>query len=207
MKDTLIKNLHIFIFLYIAFTNFEVYEEKTAEIETLKGTITSTEQRLAKSKKKLAKIDQFNKDLSASEDRVSAVVREIKKVQRQLPSEINDTEVQSVLIGQTRDLRMREPQVKPNLEVVKGFYFAKTYNFQAKSTFLQSLIFFEKLEELAKADRILNVKYVKLSDDPSSDKRSQFRGLKLEAEVESYRYNSNYKIQQTPITDKKEKKS
>ncbi len=201
MKDQLIKNLHVFIFLYVAFVNFGIYEESTEKIEITKSTIASNESRLQRSKRELAKVDQFNKDLSSSQARVNAVVSEIKKVQKQLPSQINDTEVQGILFGISNDLRMKDPNMKPKQEVLKGFYYSKDFSFSVKTTFLQNLIFFEKLEELAKSDRILNVKYLKVSDDKDSDQRSQFRGLKLTAEVESYRYNDNYKIEELSQVD------
>jgi len=195
VKDALIKNLHIFILLYTAYINYNLYEEKTLEVESLKAQIASTEARLARSKTELAKIDQFNKDLAASKQRVEEVVAEIERVQKQLPSEINDTEVQQLLVGVTNDLRMKDPNTRPKNEVPNGFYFTKDYDFSAKATFLQSLIFFEKLENLSKSNRILNVKYVRIYDDPSADERSQFRGLNLATNVESYRYNSAYKIE------------
>lgn len=194
MKDTLIKNLHIFILIYTAFINYDLYEVKIVEIEAQKATIASTQARLARSKTELAKVDQFNKDLESSKQRVAEVVAEIEKVRKQLPSEINDIEVQQLLSGISQDLRMREPSTSPNTETSNDFYFTKDYTFSVKATFLQALIFFEKLENISKSNRILNVKYFKMSDDPESDNRSQFRGLKIETNLESYRYNTNYKI-------------
>lgn len=194
MKDAIIKNLHIFIFLYTAFINYELFEIKNEEIESKKSQIASSKARLTRSKTELAKVDQFNKDLAASKQRVAEVVSEIERVQKQLPSDINDTAVQQLLTGVTQDLRMKSPNMIPKQEVPKGFYFSKDYEFKAKATFLQSLIFFEKLENLSRSNRILNVKYVKITDDPESDKRSQFRGLLLATNVESYRYNASFDI-------------
>lgn len=196
MKDIIIKNLHVFILLYTAFINYEIFEDSTEKIDQTTSSISVSEVRLAKSKKELAKIDQFNKDLSASQARVKAVVNEIEKVQKQLPSEINDTEVQGILVNISRKLRMKDSSMKSKNEVLNGFYYSKDFTFNVKATFLQSLVFFEKLEALAKSDRILNVKYFKISDDEQSDRRSQFRGLKLTTDVESYRYNNNYKIEE-----------
>lgn len=202
MKDAIIKNLHIFIFLYTAFINFELYEQKTQEIESQKSQIESSKARLARSKTELAKIDQFNKDLEASKQRVAEVVAEIERVQKQLPSEINDTEVQQILNGISKDLRMKTPNMTPKQEQSKGFYFSKDYDFKVKATFLQSLIFFEQLENLSKSNRILNVKSVKLIDDPDSDRRSQFRTLRLATNVESYRYNTSFDIKEVTQEEK-----
>lgn len=194
MKDTLVKNLHVFIILYTLFINYELYEEKSLQIESQKGTIASTRARLARSKAELAKVDQFNRDLEASKQRVAEVMAEIEKVQTQLPSDVNDTEVQQLLTGISRDLKMKEANATPKAERSDGIYFTKDYNFTVKATFLQILIFYEKLENISKSNRILNVKKLSISEDPQADKRSQFRGLQLSTNLESYRYNANYKI-------------
>lgn len=196
MKDILTKNIHIFLFLYTAYNIFTIYEEKSVELLTKGKQLVSAERKLKNSKKDLAKIDQFNKDLEASRERVKEVVKEIKKVQLQLPSEINDTEVQGILTDISSDLKMASPETKPREEIPHGFYFSKEYIFDAKGTFLQYLIFFEKLEKLSKSGRILNVKYLRISEDKKSDKRSRFRTLKLTTNVESFRYNPSYKADQ-----------
>ena len=193
MKDILIKNIHFFILIYTAFINYEIYEEKSQEVITQQGILDSAEVRLKKSTADLAKVDQFNKDLKASKARVSAVVKEIEKVQRQLPSEIRDAEVQGILADITGDLRMLNPESAPKDEVDQGFYFSKEFEFRVKGTFLQSLIFYEKLENLSKVGRILNVRNLKIGEDPDADKRSRFKTLVLQTVVESFRYNPNYR--------------
>jgi Tfp pilus assembly protein PilO len=193
MKDILTKNIHMFLILYTAYNIFTIYEEKSLLVENKTSNLAGSERKLKKSKKELAKIDQFNKDLEASRERVKEVVKEIKKVQRQLPSEINDTEVQGILTDISNDLKMSGPETKPLEEIAHGFYYSKEYIFDAKGTFLQYLIFYEKLENLSKAGRILNVKYLRISQDKNSDKRSRFRTLRLTTNVESFRYNPNYK--------------
>ena len=98
MKDTLIKNLHVFIFLYTAFINYELFEQKRwRSRESQKVKLQALRQDYTRSKTELAKVDQFNKDLASSKQRVEEVVAEIERVQKQLPSEINDTEVQQLL--------------------------------------------------------------------------------------------------------------
>ncbi len=76
----------------------------------------------------------------------------------------------------------------PGKETNNGFYFNKEYSFAAKGTFLQSLIFFESL---ANAERILNVKTVKISHDEEQN-RSRFQIVNLETTVESFRYNTSH---------------
>ena len=53
----------------------------------------------------------------------------------------------------------------------------------------------QKLENLAKKGRILNVKYVKIKQSAEADPRSRFKILELNTIVEAYRYNHNFKTE------------
>lgn len=189
MKELIVKNFHWFIISYAAFGLFTVWEEKMEAIEQAKGTIGPMEAKIIKSKRKIAEIERFKKDLSKSRERVKEVVKQIEKVQRQLPSEVNDTEVQALISGIAENLRVKDSRSYPENEKNEGFYYAKEYKFEGVGTFLQFLIFFENLE---KAERILNVKYLNLQMDAASAK-SRFPIVKCNTTVESFRYNSNHK--------------
>ncbi|MBD64077.1 MAG: hypothetical protein CME62_02645 [Halobacteriovoraceae bacterium] len=196
MKEALLKNIHWFIIFYAAYNIFIIYEEKTIELEQINGRLSVANQKLTRSKKDLERVQKFNEDLEKSRARVDEVVKNLERIQRQLPAEINDTEVQRLLSDFSSQLRMQSPEVSAKVEKAEGFYFSKDYIFDAVGTYLQFLILFEKLDRLASgedAGRILNVKYVRMVYDDSADKRSRFTILKLNLMVESYRYNAAYK--------------
>ena len=188
MKESLLKNLHWMIIAYAGFTLFTIYEEKEQVYQDLVTRTPALKNKIQREKTKLAQIEEFKKNLSATKERVQEVVRQIEKVQKQLPTDVNDTQVQEVLGGYASELRMKEPLQAPGEEKNHGFYFAKEYSFEGKGTFLQALIFFENL---AKADRILNVKNVKIKHS-NLDNRSRFQIIDLQTTVESFRYNKNY---------------
>lgn len=189
MKEFLIKNIHLFIFAYAAFGLYGIYEEKMLSLEQEKQQTPGFENKIKKAKKKLSEIDKFKKNLSTSKERVAEVVKQIEKIQKQLPADVNDAEVQELVGNIAKDLRIKDPAPSPSSETLNGFYFAKDYVFTGKGTFLQFLILFEKL---AKAERILNVKKVVMAYD-NNNLRSRFQVLQIEAIVESFRYNPNYK--------------
>tara|TARA_Y100000385_G_C13046208_1_gene617596 strand:- start:194 stop:808 length:615 start_codon:yes stop_codon:yes gene_type:complete len=189
MKEMMVKNFHWFIIAYAAFGLFTVWEEKMEEIESAKGSVPPMEAKIIKSKRKISEIKKFKKNLEQSKERVQEVVKQIEKIQRQLPSDVNDTEVQALISNIAQDLRVKDPRANPGEEKDEGFYFEKKYKFQGVGTYLQFLIFFENLE---KAERILNVKSLSLILDPKS-KTSRFPIVNLETTVESFRYNTNYK--------------
>jgi len=194
VKDFFLKNIHMFIIIYAGYNLFMIYEEKElALVASMQGKSTA-QAKLKKSKASLEEVDRFNKNLEESRKRVKGVVENIKKIQRQLPSEINDSDVQGILEGISNTLKMKEMELKPKTENSHDFYFSKDYLYDSKGTFLQGLILFEKLEELSKTGRILNVKYVRMTLDKDADSRSRFKVLNLSTVVESYRYNPSYKM-------------
>ena len=189
MKDVLIKNLHWFIFAYAAQGLFLMYTEKDEQYQELISQTPAIKAKIQREKRKLVQIEEFKKNLAATKERVKEVVKQIEKVQKQLPTDVNDAEVQELLGNIAQKLKMKKPQQVPKKEENLGFYFAKEYEFKGRGTFLQSLIFFESL---AKAERILNVKNVKI--EHISDKvRSRFQIIDMQTTVESFRYNKDYK--------------
>ncbi|MEX1099067.1 MAG: type 4a pilus biogenesis protein PilO [Bacteriovoracaceae bacterium] len=189
MKNVLIKNIHWFIIAYAAQGLFMLYSEKDEAYQNLITQTPVLKTKIAREKTKLSQIEEFKKNLSSTKDRVQEVVKQIEKVQKQMPSDVNDAEVQELLGNMATDLKMKQPNQSPGNEADHGFYFAKEYQFQGRGTFLQALIFFESL---SKAERILNVKEVKIKHI-SEKVRSRFQIIDLQTKVESFRYNKNYK--------------
>lgn len=189
MKNILVKNLHWLIIAYAANNLFMMYTEKQEAFDNLKMQTPALKSNISREKRALSTIEEFRKNLDSTKQRVEEVVKQIEKAQRQLPSEVNDAEVQELLGGVAENLKMRNSEQFPGEEVNHGFYFAKEYQFQSKGTFLQSLIFFERL---AKAERILNVKNLAIKH-VKEKVRSRFQIIDFSTKVESFRYNKNYK--------------
>tara|TARA_Y100001936_G_C16007069_1_gene631385 strand:+ start:511 stop:1125 length:615 start_codon:yes stop_codon:yes gene_type:complete len=188
MKDTLVKNLHWFILAYAAQMLYFMYVEKDEQYQALIQQTPGIQGKIAREKRKLGQIEEFKKNLNQTKERVKEVVKQIEKVQKQLPTDVNDAKVQEMLGGIASKLKIKKPVQFPEAESNKGFYFAKEYTFKGRGTFLQSLIFFENL---AKTERILNVKNVKISQSPEKD-RGRFQIIEMETRVESFRYNEGH---------------
>lgn len=190
--DALVKNLHVFIILYALYNVFTYYEIMDEKLVQSKDSLVVSERKLTKVKRDLVAVRKFQENLEESKKRVREVVAKIEEMQKQLPSDIQDTEVTGRVTEFANDLKMVAPSASPKEEKNNKFYFSKDYEFSAQGTYLQSLIFFEKLENLAKSDRILNVKYVKMVNSENADPRSRFKILKIETMLEAYRYNTSY---------------
>lgn len=195
MKDFLVQYIHVFIILWSGWNGFLLWEEKDAEIVAANERLERSQAKLDKSRSSIKRIDKFQKNLDESEKRVKVVVEKLKQIQRQLPSQINDTEVQRTLEKIAKELKMINMDTKPKGEVLHPdrFYFTKDYDFVSSGTFLQGLIFFERLENLSRDGRILNIKSLNLSLNPQAGSKSRFRVLNMNTTLESYRYNPAYR--------------
>lgn len=189
MKELLIKNIHWLLIFYAANNIFMLYEEKSEQFENIIAQTPVLSAKIQKEKRKLVQIEDFKKNLSATKKRVTEVVKQIEKVQKQLPSDVNDAEVQKLLSNIGSKLRVQDEQQAPKNETNNGFYFAKEYEYKARGTFIQSLIFFENLE---KAERILNVKSFQINRI-QENVRSRFQIVDFKIVIESFRYNKNYR--------------
>lgn len=189
MKELIIKNIHWLIIFYAANNIFALYEEKSEQFENIIAQTPVLSSKIQKEKRKLVQIEEFKKNLSATKKRVTEVVKQIEKVQKQLPSDVNDAEVQRLLSEIGEKLRVQDEQQTPKNETNNGFYFAKEYEYKARGTFIQSLIFFENLE---KSERILNVKSFNI-ERIQDNVRSRFQIVDFSIIIESFRYNKNYR--------------
>ena len=189
MKEQLVKNFHWIIIAYASLGLYELYEEKNQQLLNSSQLAPPVVSKITRAKNEIKKIERFKKNLSKSKERVQEVVKQIEKVQKQLPTNVNDTEVQSLIGDIAQKLKIQDPSPEPGAEVNNGFYFTKEYKFKGVGTFLQALILFENLEN---AERILNVKSFELAVD-STKAKSRFPILNISTSVESYRYNNRYK--------------
>ena len=190
--DILVKNFHILILAYALFGAFEYFETQDVKLKEAESFKESSEVKLQKAKLDLRKVEQYRKDLEASEKRVQEVVAKLEELTRQLPPNINDTEISTILERYTSKLKMLDLNFAPGKEESRSFYFAKDYFVDVRGTYLQFLILYEKLENLAKNGRILNVKYLKMKKSETGDKRSRFQILDLTTTFEAYKSNSQF---------------
>lgn len=195
----LISKLHYLIILYIAFGAWERIQNHQKQVDDVLSNIGAIEAKILQTKKEIKQAKAFLKDLEASRKQVKEVARQIEVVQKQLPTESNDSAIMGILNQESIDLKFKDAIVTPQGEVLKDFYFTKDFSMNAIGTFLQSLIFFERLD---KGDRLLNVKSVKL-ETVESEKKGRFQLVKMDYSMEAYRYNPNYK-QETGIEEIKE---
>ena len=184
----LVNKLWILVVAYTAFEIYTKYEEfqqrvkeKTSNIPQLKATI-------AKNKKKLRDLEKYFTDIEEAKQRIKKVASEVEAIQRKFPSTISDSEYLGVMSSLAESLNIKNLQLIPNREVDRGFYFTKQYSMKAQGTFLQFLIF---LEKISKTERLFNVSDVQFKP---AEGRSRGRHQVIDAVISiiAYRYDENH---------------
>ncbi len=187
--EKIFKNIHILLFLYTGFVLFTKWEEHQILVEQLDFQIPALEGNIRDANREKRELENYIKDIDEARNRIELVALEVEKTQQQLPSEISDAQNFSIIREAAESLNIRGVSIIPSEEVSRGFYFAKTYNITAKGTFLQFLIFFEKIGE---STRLLNIRNLTINRS-QDQQRGRFQLLDFTAAVEAYRYNQEYK--------------
>ena len=188
--EKLLKNLHWFIILYAGYefyTGYMLANEKLLSIEAQQNT---QKLELVRNKKIQKEIENYYKNIEIEKLKIERVASEIEKMQQLLPSEISDTENINLLKSMGDDVNIKEMSVAPELEIDRGFYFARKYKVKAKATYLQFLIMLEKISENKRILNVVDTTFIKAE----KVQRSKFQVIEGEMTIEAYRYNINYKV-------------
>ena len=179
------------IFGYALWNLYGLYSEHTEQKRLTEADIPGIERNISKKRKEIRELRKFLKDLEKEKEKMRIVQEEIKKLQERLPTKISDPENMETLRRIGQKLNIQDMDIKQLPEENKGFYFAKKYQFTGKGTFLQFLIFFEKLGSL---NQIFNVRDVVL-DRLKKNQRGRFQMINGNIKIESYRYNAASEIE------------
>lgn len=188
--NPLVANIHVFLLIYILFGVYEAYEEHTRVVEELDAEVPGLQQQIASSEQKVKEITDFIKKADEYKVRVEEVAKTIESVQRQLPQETNDSQIISFFQDEMKALNIKEPSIMPGGENSSTYFISRDYKISATGTFLQFLIFFERV---GNASRIYNLQNLTLTA-VNERKRGRFQVLKGEAQIQAYRYNPEFKV-------------
>jgi Tfp pilus assembly protein PilO len=193
MKELLNKafaNLHVLIVVYALYSTWVIYDEHTMKFTELENQFPSVEAEIATNQTKVKAIQEFVKKAEESKVRVEEVAKNIESAQRQLPSDINDNQILTFFNQEISQLNIKDPNIVPGSEKPSTYFISKEYSVKAKGTFLQLLIFFERI---GSATRIYNVKSLKLVNSESSH-RGRFQMISGESVIEAFRFNPAFKV-------------
>lgn len=194
MKDLvnkLIANIHVFMFLYGCWTTYELWEAHSMKMTEIETEIPNVEAEIVKLKAKVKEISDFIKKADEYKVRVEEVAKNIEAVQKQLPADTNDSQILSSFQSEMKVLNIKDTTMEPRQEEMSTYFISKDYSIKANGTFLQFLIFFERI---GNATRIYNVKSLKLATSNSS-RKGRFQIVSGEAIIQAYRFNPNFRVE------------
>jgi Tfp pilus assembly protein PilO len=190
LVNKLISNIHFFIIAYGLWGAWGVFDGHSLRMEDLNNQFPSVEAEIVTNKKKVKEIQEFVKKTEESKIRVEQVAKNIEAAQRQLPAEINDNQILTFFNQEINTLNIKDPNILPGAEVPSVYFISKEYSVKSRGTFLQFLVLFERI---GGADRIYNIKKVKLSNGNASQ-RGRFQMIDSEFIVEAFRFNPAFKV-------------
>ena len=193
MKDLtnkFISNIHFLILAYGLYSAWIVYDEHSIRMAEIEAQFPMIEAEIATNQKKVKEIQEFVKKAEESKIRVEEVAKNIESAQKQLPAEINDNQIITFFNSEIAQLNIKDSNIVPGGEVVSTYFISKEYALKANGTFLQFLVFFERI---ANTTRIYNVKSLKLVN-ADSGQRGRFHLIQGESTIEAFRYNPDFKV-------------
>lgn len=202
MLEKIVSKLHILIIFYAAWSGWQQWLGMTEGLDGLnmeRDSLNARVKKLSKDKKEVAK---FLKDIEKAKEKMKLVEEEVRVIQRKLPEKIDDSENLGKIKGIAQNLNIQNIFLAPGKEDNRGFYYAKKYDLTATGTYLQFLLFFEKLST---SERLYNVVDIELS---KSDvvQRGRYQLVSGKFAIESFRYNLNYEQQKEQKEMKDDKK-
>lgn len=187
--NRIISNVHWIIIAFVSFNLFLMYEKNIEELENKKASIPAVQTQIRKKRKDKKQLKQYFKDIENAKQKIERVAEQVEALQKQLPNSISDTENLELIKGLAEGLNIKNVFLTPGNEENKGFYMVKRYDFAGTGTFLQFLVFFEKVAE---NDRLLNVTSLNMSKTVKKQ-RGRFQLVNCKASIIAYRYNPNHK--------------
>ena len=158
-------------------------------MKTFEMTIPSIKANIKKQEKKIASLEGYFSDISTAKERIERVAGEVEKIQRKFPLEIDDSFYIKSIKEFAISLNMKKTELSSGGEVDKGFFFVKRFEFSARGTYLQFLIFLEKIENF---EKLLNISNVSFNEIPEKQK-GRFQLIEGKISIEAYRYDQSHK--------------
>lgn len=186
IKNFLLKNAHFFIIaatVYFRYGDYNKYLESTGQKES---QVTTIKNRLNRLKKQEQDFAESLKELRESKRGLSDTKEEILSIQARIPKEIRDTDILELLSKEAELLSIKDVFLRPQAESKKEFYTTKKYELKARGTFLQFLVYFERL---AKKQEIIDIINLEMNVSDNEKNRGRFQSLDLTAQLEVFSYN------------------
>lgn len=185
----LVSKIHWIIIFWVSFSLYTLYIEQDESLTAKMEKLPALKSQIIRSRKKKKQMEKYYKDIGKAKERIERVAEEVEALQKKLPSNISDTENLELIKKVAEGLNIKNVFLTPGNEENKGFYMVKRYDFNGTGTFLQFLVFFEKIAE---NDRLLNITSLEMKKTQKKQ-RGRFQLINCNATIIAYKYNPNHK--------------
>lgn len=190
LVNKLISNLHFILLIYGLYVGWVMYDEHQLKAEELANRGSGIDVEISIAQKKVRELDEFSKKTDEYKVRVEEVAKNIEAVQKQLPAETNDSQILGFFQNEINALNIKDANFTPGKEEKSIYFISKDYNLKARGTFLQFLIFFERI---GNSDRIYNIKNLKLTT-PNDTQKGRFQMISGEGVIQAFRFNPEFRV-------------
>lgn len=190
LVNKLISSAHLFILLYGLYGAWVIYDEHSVQVQEITNRSNGLDSEIQNAQKKVKEIQEFVKKADEYKVRVEEVAKNIESVQKQLPADTNDAGILDFFQKEIGSLNIKDAELRPGKEEKSTYFISKDYTIRAQGTFLQFLIF---LERIGTADRIYNIKNLKLSSVDDGQK-GRYQVISGDTTVQAFRYNPEFKV-------------
>lgn len=187
--NSILKNLHVFILIYAGFVIYQAYDENEKAAQSLQEKLPQIQAQIQKERKEKQELEHYFKDIQDAKDRIELVAQKLEKLQKQLPEEVSDAENLNIIRTIAESVNMKNIILSPGDDKVNGFYIAKEYRLKVTGTYLQFLVFLEKISQ---QERVFNIKSV-LTEITKGNQKGRFVLSDTEVILETFRFNKDYK--------------
>lgn len=189
MLNKLVSYAHILILGWTGFAIYSNYMEHTERYQEISSRIPIIENQITKKENEKKLLTDYYKDIEAAKEKIETVAREVEKLQQQLPDNILDTNNLELFSSIAQGLNIKNIFLTPKEEVVNDFYISKEYEMKATGTFLQFVIF---LEKVGLHERLFNIENMRIEHTKEKQK-GRFQLVNAEITLTAYKYNPQYK--------------
>lgn len=195
MLQKVLSKAHWAILIYFGFMIHENYVEHEEMMEGLNSSKDGIQGQLRRLKENKKLLDTAVSDVDKIKRDIEHMNEEIKKLQERLPPGASPRETVVMFKGIAENINMKEVDIRPEGNDDREGYSVNRYEFNSVATFLQTLIFFEKIQD---TQRIFNVDSVIIEMAEQQEKRGRFQFVKTYAMLESFYQNTKPKTAPTP---------
>ena len=192
LAQKILTHIHWLFFVFTGIKLYFQYTDYTEQIKTISQSRGITTQQIEKQTANQNDATKLSKEIENAKEKIAKINDEITSLQKRLPASISEGEDIQSFQSIAENLNMKDISIVSHSEVLEDFYSVKHYELKAKATYLQFLLFFEKI---ARLQRIFNMRSLQLTL-PEEETRGRFQLVDGTSMITSYQYKPNNKKSQ-----------